>query len=73
VRIVCEAGLVTLTAFVSPYRKDRDAVRDHVGSGDFMEVFVDAPLEVCEQRDEGLYKGPREIRGFTGIDDPTRR
>jgi adenylylsulfate kinase len=75
--LFASAGLVTLTAFVSPYRRDRDAVRKQVESqgraGDFIEVFVDAPLEVCEQRDpKGLYKKARagEIKGFTGIDDP---
>ena len=71
------SGLVTLTAFVSPYRRDRDAVRKAVEArgraGDFIEVFVDAPLEVCESRDpKGLYKQARAglIKGFTGIDDP---
>lgn len=72
-QLFAEAGLVTLTAFISPYRRDRDAVRDAVPAGDFIEVFVDAPLELCESRDpKGLYKKARagEIRGFTGIDDP---
>jgi adenylylsulfate kinase len=76
-QLFASAGLVTLTAFVSPYRRDRDAVRKQVESqgrsGDFIEVFVDAPLEVCEQRDpKGLYQKARagEIKGFTGIDDP---
>ncbi len=67
------AGIVTLTAFISPYRRDRDAVRARFKPGDFLEIFVDAPLEVCEQRDpKGLYKKARagEIKGFTGIDDP---
>lgn len=75
--IFCSAGLITLTAFVSPYRKDRDRVRQivEVGGrpGDFIEVFVDTPLDVCEQRDpKGLYKKARagEIKNFTGIDDP---
>ena len=75
--LFCQAGLVTLTAFVSPYRRDRDQVRQHIesvgGPGDFVEVFVDTPLEICEQRDpKGLYKKARagEIKGFTGIDDP---
>ena len=68
---------ITLTAFVSPYRADRDAVRKWVEErgqpGDFIEVFVDAPLEVCEARDpKGLYKKARagEIPHFTGIHDP---
>lgn len=71
------AGIVTLTAFVSPYRRDRDAVRKQVEgrgrAGDFIEVFVDAPLELCESRDpKGLYKKARagQLTGFTGIDDP---
>jgi adenylylsulfate kinase len=72
-QLFAEAGLVTLTAFVSPYRKDRDAVRAALAAGDFVEVFVDAPLELCEQRDpKGLYKKARagEIAHFTGISDP---
>ena len=72
-RLFCDAGLVTLTAFVSPYRSDRDAVRALLDPGDFIEVFVDAPLEVCEARDpKGLYKMARagQLTGFTGIDDP---
>jgi adenylylsulfate kinase len=75
--LFCSAGLVTLTAFVSPYRRDRDLARRHVESsgapGDFIEVFVDAPLEVCEARDpKGLYKKARagQLQGMTGIDDP---
>ncbi len=75
--LFCSAGIVTLTAFVSPYRHDRDAVRHRVESagkkGDFVEVFVDTPLEICEQRDpKGLYKKARagELTGFTGIDAP---
>lgn len=72
-RLFCDAGLIAITAFVSPYRRDRQAVRETLEPGDFVEVFVDAPLEVCESRDpKGLYKKARagEIRGFTGIDDP---
>jgi len=71
--LFCDAGIVTLTAFVSPYRRDRQRVRESVGEGDFFEVFVDTPLEVCESRDpKGLYKKARagEISGFTGIDAP---
>ena len=70
------AGIVTLTAFVSPYQADRAAVRKMVSEnspGSFVEVYVDAPLEVCEARDpKGLYKKARagQIRQFTGIDDP---
>ena len=72
-RLFCDAGVIALTAFVSPYRRDRDAVRASLGEGDFIEILVDAPLEVCEERDpKGLYKKARagEIRSFTGIDDP---
>jgi adenylylsulfate kinase len=76
-QLFCSAGIVTLTAFVSPYRTDRDAVRKLIEksgrSGDFLEVFVDAPLDVCEARDpKGLYKKARagELKNFTGIDDP---
>ena len=72
-RLMCDAGLVTLTAFVSPYRADRDAVRASLEPGDFVEVFVDAPLEVCESRDpKGLYKKARagQLKDFTGIDGP---
>lgn len=71
--LFASAGLVVLTAFVSPYRRDRDAVRAQLADGDFVEVFVDTPLEICESRDpKGLYKKARagEIKGFTGIDDP---
>jgi adenylylsulfate kinase len=71
------AGIIALTAFVSPYRRDRDAVRKRVEGngqlGGFVEVFVDTPLEVCEARDpKGLYKKARcgQLKGMTGIDDP---
>ena len=72
-KLFCDAGIITSTAFISPYRGDRDAVRASMEDGDFIEIFVDAPLEVCEARDpKGLYKKARagEIKGFTGIDDP---
>jgi adenylylsulfate kinase len=68
-----QAGIIALTAFVSPYRRDRDAVRAVLPPGDFVEIFVRAPLEICEGRDpKGLYKKARagEIKHFTGIDDP---
>jgi adenylylsulfate kinase len=75
--IFCSTGMITLTAFVSPYRADRDRVRAAVVAAgtdkDFVEVFVDTPIEICEQRDpKGLYKKARkgEIKGFTGIDAP---
>jgi adenylylsulfate kinase len=71
--IFAQTGTIALTAFISPYRSDRDKVRETLKPGEFIEVFVDAPIEVCEQRDpKGLYKKARagEIKGFTGIDDP---
>jgi adenylylsulfate kinase len=72
-KLMCDAGLVTLTAFVSPYRADRDSVRATLAPGDFLEVFIDAPLEVCESRDpKGLYKKARAgvLKDFTGVDAP---
>src|SRR5437868_12325637 len=71
-KLFADAGVVALTAFISPYRRDRDHVRAALGAGDFVEIFVDAPLEICEKRDpKGLYKKARagELKGFTGIDD----
>jgi bifunctional enzyme CysN/CysC len=67
-----EAGVVVVTAFISPYRQDRKAAREVIGEEAFIEAFVDTPLEVCEARDpKGLYKKARagEIRQFTGISD----
>ena len=70
-----DAGLVVIVPAIAPYRADRDRIRrmhDDAGMA-FVEVFVDAPLEVCEQRDpKGLYAKARsgEVTGFTGIDDP---
>lgn len=72
-KLMVDAGLVVLAAFVSPYRADRDAIRALLPDGEFVEVFVDTPLAECEQRDpKGLYKKARagEIKNFTGIDDP---
>jgi adenylylsulfate kinase len=72
-KLYVDTGLITLTSFISPYRRDRDANRALLQPGEFVEVFVHAPLEVCEERDpKGLYKKARagEIKGFTGIDDP---
>ena len=76
-QLFASAGIVALTAFVSPYRADRQRVRrwveEHGRPGDFIEVFVDAPLEVCESRDpKGLYQLARDgkIANFTGISDP---
>ena len=72
-KLFADAGIVTITAFISPYRKDRDLARELLGEGGFFEVFCDTPIEVCEERDpKGLYKKARagEIKGFTGVDDP---
>ncbi len=72
-KLFVDSGAIVLSAFVSPYIVDRDKVRELVEEGEFVEVFVDAPLAVCEERDvKGLYKKAREgiIKGFTGIDDP---
>jgi adenylylsulfate kinase len=72
-QLFSEAGIIGLTAFISPYRIDRDRVRNNLLPGEFIEVFVDTPIAVCESRDpKGLYKKARagEIKGFTGVDDP---
>ena len=72
-KLFTEAGMVAITAFISPYRADRDQVRALVPPGDFVEVHVDCPLEVCEQRDvKGLYQKARagQIPEFTGISAP---
>jgi len=68
-----EGGTIVMTAFISPYKEDRDIARDIAPDGRFFEIHVDAPLDVCEERDpKGLYKKARagEIKGFTGIDAP---
>lgn len=70
-KLMADAGLITLTAFISPFRADRDLVRALFQGDEFIEIYVEAPLEVCEQRDpKGLYKKARagEIKNFTGID-----
>lgn len=74
-KLFSDAGLITITSFISPYKADRDNVRQlHEDAKlPFLEVFVDLPIEVAEQRDpKGLYKKARagQIKGFTGIDDP---
>ncbi|HCP76949.1 MAG TPA: adenylyl-sulfate kinase, partial [Pusillimonas sp.] len=69
-RLMMDAGLIVMTAFISPYRRERDMARELIGEDRFMEVFVDTPLEVCEARDpKGLYKRARkgEIPNMTGI------
>lgn len=72
-KLFADAGVMVITAFISPFRKDRETVRAIMPEGEFVEIFVDAPLEVCEQRDpKSLYKKARkgEIQKFTGIDSP---
>ncbi|KEA64228.1 3'(2'),5'-bisphosphate nucleotidase [Marinobacterium lacunae] len=75
-KLMTEAGLIVITAFISPFRADREAARALFDDGDFIEVYVEAPLEVCEQRDpKGLYERARkgEIRDFTGVDSPYQK
>jgi len=70
-KLMVDAGLIVLSAFISPHREERQMVRDRVGEGRFIEIFVDTPLAICEARDpKGLYKKARagELRNFTGID-----
>jgi bifunctional enzyme CysN/CysC len=72
-RLMVDAGLIVLTAFISPFRSERRLARSMVGDGEFFEIFVDTPLSIVEQRDpKGLYKKARrgELRNFTGIDSP---
>lgn len=72
-KLFADAGIVTMTAFISPYREDRDQVRSLMNDGEFIEVYVKCDLDVCEQRDpKGLYKKARagEIPNFTGISAP---
>jgi bifunctional enzyme CysN/CysC len=72
-KLMADAGLIVTTAFISPFRADRQMARQLIGPGEFIEVFVDTPLEVAEQRDpKGLYGKARrgELKDFTGIDSP---
>lgn len=72
-KLFADAGLIVVTAFISPFRQDRDMVRSLTKPGQFIEVFIDTPLSVCEERDpKGLYKKARagEIQDFTGISSP---
>lgn len=72
-KLFVDSGLIVLTAFISPFQKDRDLVRKMVEESEFIEIYVDTPLEICEQRDpKGLYKKARagEIPDFTGISSP---
>jgi adenylylsulfate kinase len=72
-RLFIDAGTIVLTAFISPFIEDRQQAKELAGADNFVEVFVDCPLEICEQRDvKGLYKKARagQIKNFTGIDSP---
>ncbi len=72
-KLFVDAGLIVLSAFISPYKQEREGIRDMVMDGEFIEVFVDAPLEVCQRRDpKGLYEKVKkgEIENFTGISSP---
>ncbi|MEP0986280.1 adenylyl-sulfate kinase [Ekhidna sp.] len=72
-KLFVDAGVVAITAFISPFREEREKAKKIVGKEDYIEVHVDCPLEVCEERDvKGLYKKAREgkIKHFTGIDSP---
>lgn len=72
-KLFVDAGIIVLTAFISPFQKDRQQVRDLMNATEFIEVFVDTPLEICESRDpKGLYQKARrgEIPNFTGISSP---
>lgn len=75
-KLFVDAGVIVLTAFISPFKEDREQARNLVGRDQFIEVFVDTPLEICEQRDvKGLYAKARagKIANFTGIDSPFER
>ncbi|MCB1410786.1 MAG: adenylyl-sulfate kinase, partial [Rhodobacteraceae bacterium] len=72
-KLMTDAGLIVVTAFISPFRSERDMVRGMMQPGEFLEVFVDTPLAVAEQRDvKGLYAKARagQLKNFTGIDSP---
>src|SRR5690606_19672794 len=72
-KLFFDAGIVALTAFISPSQKDRDLERKIIGEENFVEIYINTPMEVCEQRDiKGLYKKARagEIKNFTGLDAP---
>ena len=72
-KLFVDAGLITLSAFISPFKQDRQLARDLLDQGEFIEVFIDTPLSECEKRDpKGLYERARkgEIKNFTGIDSP---
>lgn len=71
--LMVDAGLIVLTAFISPFKRNREAVRHMLAADEFIEIYIDTPIDVCEARDpKGLYKKARagEIKDFTGIDSP---
>ncbi len=75
-KLFVDAGLIVLTAFISPFKEDRETAKKLVGEENFVEIFVDTPLEICEQRDvKGLYAKARagKIPNFTGIGSPFER
>ncbi len=72
-KLMLDAGLIVLSAFISPFKADREQIKKIAGAENYIEIFVDTPIEVCEQRDvKGLYKKARagEVKNFTGIDSP---
>jgi bifunctional enzyme CysN/CysC len=75
-KLFVDVGMITIVAFISPFRAEREMARELVEPGEFIEVFVDTPLHICEERDpKGLYKKARrgELRNFTGLDSPYER
>jgi bifunctional enzyme CysN/CysC len=75
-KLFVEAGMITIVCFISPFQAEREMARELVAPGEFVEILVDTPLEICEQRDpKGLYKKARrgELRNFTGLDSPYER
>jgi len=75
-KLMVDAGLIVISAFISPFKSERHMARNLFSDGEFLEIFIDAPLEVVEQRDvKGLYKKARagELKNFTGIDSPYER
>ncbi|EIB1740871.1 adenylyl-sulfate kinase [Campylobacter coli] len=75
-KLFMDAGMIVLCAFISPFEKDRKLIKDLLNDDEYIEIFVDTPLEICEKRDpKGLYKKVRngEIKNFTGIDSPYKK
>ena len=75
-KLMIDAGLIVITAFISPFESERNMVREMVDDGEFVEIFIDTPLQIAEKRDvKGLYAKARagELKNFTGIDSPYER